>query len=238
MNPLIIPSPYIARSLAVSLAQHNVNAAENNHNVGNLRAFAQFTQHRQIDERWSANVIAIRIRLAGRDDVEAQLAFRPFHTPVRFTRRGADVVLRLAGHDLATGWHIAQHLLANLYALAHLVHADEVAVVDVAVRARANLEVEPIVDAVRLGAADVIGHTRGAQQRAAGAVGNGLISRQHTHAEAARADDFVLSQIGVEIVDGLRQAVEHHVVNEVHRVLVAHLLGDVARYAAKTHIVA
>ena len=72
---------------------------------------------------------------------------------------------RQLGHDRPVG-HLVEHLVDDADALADLVDVEQVARVRVAFGARRDVELELRVDAVRVRAADVVGHAGGAQRRA------------------------------------------------------------------------
>src|SRR5690606_12385391 len=126
-----------SRSLPVSLAEHDVDAAEDRHDVGDLMPLAHLAEHRQVGEAWRADVIAPRIlpriRVAGRDDVIAKLALRILNAPVCLTQRDARRVYLAAGEDrlVLSRFEARQNLLEYTHAFAHLVEAQQVAVVNV-----------------------------------------------------------------------------------------------------------
>src|SRR5205085_3586544 len=129
-------------------------------------ALAHLTERRQVDETWRTHVIAEWIAAAVRHTVEAKFALRVFDVAVALARRNLDRIAGLAAEDrLALRLIQArQQLLENVQALAHLVHADQVAVIDVAVVAHSYVKFQFRVDAVRLRPANIIRDTTGAQQ--------------------------------------------------------------------------
>src|ERR1051326_4000190 len=69
---------------SVHLSQHNVHAAEDNHDVRHEMAKAQVLENRQVDETRRTHPIAIRIRRAVADEIETELALRSFNAAVGF----------------------------------------------------------------------------------------------------------------------------------------------------------
>ena len=76
LNPLRIPFPYIFSPLAIQLAHHNVDDTEQSDEICDLRAQANLLQRSDVDEGWSADMIAPGIWLAVRDHVKAKFTFR------------------------------------------------------------------------------------------------------------------------------------------------------------------
>ena len=72
--------------------------------------------------------------------------------------------------------HSIHRLLDDLEALVHLQHAHQIAVVDIAVRADRDVEVEALVAAIGKDLAHVIGDAAAAQRRAAAPELDGLFS--------------------------------------------------------------
>src|ERR1017187_9019385 len=133
---------------SIHLAQHDVHAAQDDHGVRNPVAEAHVLQHGQIDEAGRSHAVAIRIGRTVADEIKAQFTLRGLDPPIGFTRlRTESPQFRLRVHD-RSGRNVAQSLLQNFHALAHLQNADHVTVVDVAVFAQRHLEVEPSVDAI------------------------------------------------------------------------------------------
>ena len=92
-----------------------------------------------------------------------QTKWRCMSSAVRSRPRAADDVVRIVAQQRPVGRHLVEALLDDAERLAHLLHAHQVAVVDVAVRAERHLEVEAVVDEVRLRLADVVVHADAAQ---------------------------------------------------------------------------
>src|SRR3990170_692669 len=152
-SPRFDPSTSLRASsaLAVDFAQDDVDRAQGGDDVGHLVPTAHLAQRRQVDEGRGPHVVAPRVGLAGGDNVETQFSLRILDPSIRLTGRDAHLVLRLARLDRAFG-DVAHRLLQDAQALAHLVQPQQVAVVDVAAIAGDDVEIETIVNAVRLGA--------------------------------------------------------------------------------------
>ena len=94
-------------------------------------------------------MVAPGIRLAGRDDIVAKLALRGLDAGVDLARRHTHLVLGLAGDDRPSR-DLLHSLLQDSQRLADLIQSDQVVVVQVAVLPQGDVEVEAIIDAVRL----------------------------------------------------------------------------------------
>ena len=82
--------------------------------------------------------------------------------------------------------------------LAHLLHADEIAVVAIAVLADGNVELELGVAFVRLGLAQIPGGARAAHHHAGEAVRPGVVELDHADIDIALLEDAV---VGEQILD-------------------------------------
>ena len=92
-------------------------------------------------------------------------------------------------------------LVQDLERLAHLQDADHVAVIDIAVIAQRNAEIEAVVDAVPVHLANVVVDAAGARHGAADAGVDGQFARQHADALGARHQDFVADQQLLKLVE-------------------------------------
>ncbi len=137
--------------------------------------------------------------------VELEVVDQRFH---RLLHRGP------AGRrDLAVGGQHRARRLAQLVdallhdaeRLAHLFHADEVAVVAVAVLADRNVEVVVLVAVVGLALAQVPGHARAAHHHAREAVGERLFLGHHADVDVALLEDAVRGHQAVEVGQHLRE---------------------------------
>ncbi len=119
-------------------------------------------------------------------------------------------------------------------ALADLVDADQVAVVDVAVVAHGHVEVEAVVDRVGVGAADVVGHAGGAQHRPGRRVVRWPRSAVSTPTPSQRARMISFSvrkRSSSSILRGRRSKTSSRIFSQ-------HALRQVARHAAEAEVVA
>src|SRR5690606_38510921 len=96
-------------------------------------------------------------------------------------------------------------LLDDAGGLPHLGHADQVAVVAVAVDADRDVELDLGVLRVRLLLAQVPGHARTTQHRAGHAPGQRLLGRDHADADGALLPDAVVGEQGLVLVDAVRE---------------------------------
>src|SRR6185436_4216042 len=88
---------------SVHLSKHDVDAAENNHHVGDGLTEAHVFEHRQVDEAWRADQVAVRIRTTITDEVKAEFALRPFNPAIGFARFRAEATqLRFRIDDRAS----------------------------------------------------------------------------------------------------------------------------------------
>ncbi len=116
---------------------------------------------------------------------------------------------------------------------AHLLHAHQVAGLDVALRAGDHVELEAVVDRVRVRAADVVGHAGGAQHRPGHGGVDGILGAQVANALDARDQHLVLGQQAVHLLHFAGQPVVDQFVDLAERVL-----GHVAHHAAEAEVVA
>src|SRR6185503_6591612 len=114
---------------------------------------------REIDKTWGADVIAEWIAATRRYAVVAEFALRILDVSVALARRNLDRVAGGASKDRLTLrlFEARDQLLEDTQTLAHLVHADQVTIIDVTIVAHAHVEFEFRVDAVWLRTANVVG---------------------------------------------------------------------------------
>src|SRR5437899_363843 len=170
------------KRLPIYLSQHDIHAAEDDDDIGYGLAEAHIFQDGQIDKaRWT-DAVAIRVRCSIANEVEAQLAFRRFDSPVRFTDFWAEPAqLRFRIHDRA-GRQSRDGLLQDFQRFAHFEDADHVAVINVAVVTQRDTEFEPVVNAVFVHFAEIVINPGGAKHRAGNASVNCKFARQDTDA--------------------------------------------------------
>ena len=106
--------------------------------------------------------------------------------------------------DLAgrRGFDHRDALLEDAPRLSHLGHANEIAVVRVAVLSDRNLELQLGIAFVRLRAAQVPLHSATSQRRAGDAPVDGLFGRDHADADRAALPDAIVGQESFVLVDG------------------------------------
>src|SRR3989304_2429879 len=83
------------------------------------------------------------------DDIKTKLSLRTLHTPIGFTRRNAHLVLGLA----CLNWtfrNLLDDLLQNANALADFIHTDKITVVHIPVVTHSYIELEPVVNRIRI----------------------------------------------------------------------------------------
>ena len=157
-------------------------------------AEAHVFENRQVDEARRAHAIAIRIRRAVADEIEAELAFRRFDAAISFARfRTEAAQFRFRINDRAVG-NFRAAPAAEFSRTRAFPDAHHVAVINVAVIAERNAEFEAVVDAVFVHLADVVVH---AAARSIGPVMLALMaSSRGKHADVLRArhENFVPGQ--------------------------------------------
>src|SRR5665648_314327 len=136
--------------LAVDASEHHVDAARDGHRIGDLVAAQELGEELQVAEARVAELEPIRVPRPVADDVGAVLAARVLLAGIALARRRRDDVGGAQKAELygAFGQHV-ETLLDDLDRLAHLLHAHLIAVENVAVGLRGDLEVELGVHGVR-----------------------------------------------------------------------------------------
>ena len=183
-----------------------------------------------MNEGRGANLQAVGLPSSVADDVEPQLALGGLGPAVDLPLRGLktlgeqlelldhagqvieDLVLggqrhaRHVGHDRPVG-NLLQELLDHVPALPHLLDADPVPVVCVAVLADRHAPLALAVRGVGLELAQVIVHAGPAQRRPAQSEVDGILGRDHRHALGAGEPDPVGVQEGDVLVQLRREVV-------------------------------
>ena len=151
--------------------------------------------------------------------VELEVVDKRFHRALHVApRRRHD--LAVGGGDRALplgGAQLRQALLHDADRLAHLLHADDLAVVVVAVAADRDVELELLVALVRLRLAQVPGRAGAADHDAGEAPAPGVLERDEADVDVALLEDAVADDELVEVVDDLQERVAERldVVDEV-----------------------
>ena len=116
--------------------------------------------------------------------------------------------LALAGRDRPLPARLQQlphALLHDVGGLAHLLHADHLAIVVVAVGAHRDVELHLLVALVGLGLAQVPGGARAAHHHAREAPGPALVERHDADVDVALLEDAVVDEQGIEVVHHLEE---------------------------------
>src|SRR5262245_469232 len=122
--------------------------------------------------------------------IVAKFSFRILDPRVRLSGGNFDLVRLLAGKDRPVG-DVSDGLFQDSGTLTHFEESDVVSVVEVAVRARDDLELEPVVNAVGGCTADVISDVRGPQDGPGRREVDRLLTREYTNSLAAIEHDLV-----------------------------------------------
>ncbi len=134
--------------------------------------------------------------------------------------------LVIVGAHLAHG-HLVQALLDDAQALSHLLHADQVAIVGVAVDADGHVELDLVVGVVRLTLAQVPLDARAAQHGAAEAQVERVLGRHDADADRARSPQAIRREQVFYFVQALTELADERV-NVVHETD-GQVVGDSAR---------
>src|SRR6185437_9943820 len=191
----------------------------------------------EIDAELALRRLDRRVNLAGRHviafGVELEVMDERFHRALHLAARGRHdlvVVDRHASLPFRRA-QLLDALLHDLRRLAHLLHADEIAVVAVAVLADRDVEIHFGIAFVRLRLAQVPGRARAAHHHAGEAPVPGVGQRHHANVDVALLEDAVVGQQRIEIVDHLEERIAESpdVVDELRRQVLVH--------AARTEVV-
>src|SRR5262245_32305055 len=213
-SPLPIPHSPLPL-LAIYISQYKIYAAQDRQQIGDHRAATDQRDHLHMGERRGADADAIGHRIAVADQVITIVALGRLDVNQRFTRRDhrppahtqkvSDQrldVLHRAFFDrrrrqrvvrfIRPGGHVAQTLLDDPQALAHLGHADDGAVIAISAFGGGDVELELIVAGVGALLSEVPLESACAQARAGHAPLDGLVQRVGADADCARLEDAVL----------------------------------------------
>ncbi len=207
-------------------------------------------------ERRGPHLDPVRPVRSVRHDEHSVLAARPLDRDVRLARRHrealrvheevlderfhlrVDAILRRRDDPVVLDVEIAargnprERLLRNLHALPHLGDADEIPIVDVAVRLRGDLEVVRLVAQIRELLSDVVRHTDRARHGSDQAVLNVIVLRDDADAARPLQPDLVLRQQPFVLVDLGRELVQERrdrLVEPGRQILTQAADADVAR---------
>ena len=150
-------------TLSIHFSHHDIDAAEDNHDVGHGVAEAKVFQHSQIDEARRADAVTIRIRAAVADQIETELAFGRFDAPVGFADRRTKARIFTFGFMIGPAGNLLERLLQDSDALAHLQRAHHQSIVGVAVFPKRNPKFEPRIESIAIHFANIVVHAARAQ---------------------------------------------------------------------------
>ncbi|OIQ68002.1 hypothetical protein GALL_504100 [mine drainage metagenome] len=151
-----------------------------------------------------------------------------FHAGLHlFPRRRRHLVV-FGDHRAGIRAQPVRALFDDAVGLAHLFHADKIAVVAVAVLADRNVEIQAIVDVVGLGLAQIPCHARAAQHRSGHAQVHRPLGGNDPDADRALLPDAVVGQQGFVFIDIGRKA-PGEVVDEIEQRTLAVLVEIVDR---------
>src|SRR6185312_9612544 len=220
----------IAR-LPVYFPENDIHRPDNGDRVGDHVALRHLVHRGEVRKARRADLQAIRLVRAVRDEIDAELALgrldrgvalalghvhalgeelevvdQLFHVRLHLDpRRRRDLVVR--GHDrTGIGAQPVDALPDDAVGLAHLLDAHEVTVVAVAVLADRDVEVDLVVHLVGLLLAQVPGDSRAAQHRPAEAQRERALRGHDADADGPLLPDAVLGEQRLVIVDALREA--------------------------------
>eukprot|EP01137_Pigoraptor_chileana_P034030 Opistho-2@25945 len=236
--------------LAIHLAEHNILSTNDGHNVGNHVPTDHRVKSGEMRKARRTDLAAVGLGCAIRHEVHTKLALRSLDRRVRSScgngislrvelevvdeclhrvlhfgpSRGGDLVV--VNTDLALG-HIVQALVDNAQRLPHLLTADQIAVVAVAVAADRNIKLHAVVHIVGLRLADVPGDTRCAQHGATEAPVHCLLCGHNTNIDETLLPDAVACEKFFSFVNA-RAELLNKLVNVLHEAD-GHVQGDAAR---------
>ena len=238
----------------VHLAEHDVERAQHGGHVRQHVPAAQVVHGLEMREARGADLAAVRLVGAVGDEIDAELALRSldgginlalghmealgvelevmderFHRPLHVTALGRDD-LAVRGIDRALpfrGAKLLEALLHDARGLPHLLHADAVAVVAVAVLADRDVELEFLVALVGLRLAQIPRRARPAHHDPREPPRPRLVERDDSDVNVALLEDPVVRQQAFEVVADLQERIAEvpYLVDELRR----EILVDAAR---------
>src|SRR5208282_1981279 len=188
-------------ALAIHLPEHNINAAQDNDDIRNGMAEAHVFEDRQVDKTGRADAITPGRRPAVADEVKAQFTFGRFNAAVGFAGFGPEIAKFDFGIQDRSGGNVMQGLAENAEGFAHFENPHHVTIKNVPPLSERHAEFEAIVNPVLVHFADVVIDSAGAQPRAGHAGIDRQVAREHAHALAAGAQDFVFTQERLKVVE-------------------------------------
>src|SRR6185312_14514960 len=195
---------------AVHLSEHDIDGPDDRDHIRNQSAARHQVECLQVHKGRRAHAKAVRMRRAVAHDKVAELSLWRFDGNVHLSRWRLED-LRNFRHDRA-GRNAADGLADDADRLAHLLHADHVTVVSVAVLARGNVEIVLLVTGIRLGFAEIPLHARCAEHGTGDADLLALIGRKNADARKPVHPDAILREQILILV----QLAEEHVAETVY----------------------
>ncbi|EXI74626.1 MAG: hypothetical protein AW10_04228 [Candidatus Accumulibacter appositus] len=180
-----------------------------------------------VDAELSLGMLDRRVRLAFRHmhafraqlEVVNQLLHVGFHG---FTIGRCNLVV-VGHHRTRVLPQPVDALLENAIRLAHLFHAHQIAIIGVAGLADRDVEIDPIIDLVRLFLAQVPGNTRAAQHRTGKTTLQGALRRHDGHIDKALLPNPVIGEQRFVLVEQLRKTAGE-IVEEIEKRTAARLV--------------
>ena len=152
-------------------------------------------------------MVAIRLLAAFiRNQIKPELAFRRFDAAVAVAGRDLEIAQLHFRGDMRAWRNVAQRLLQDLDALAHLEHPDVIAVIHVAGVAHGHAEIETAIDAVVVHFAHVILDTAGTGHRTGDTGVDGEFLWQNADTLGAHEQDFVGGEQFLKLIEEPRIA--------------------------------
>src|SRR2546427_5052770 len=148
---------------SINFPKHDVQRSDQRDHVGDKMPDRHPLKRLQIDVRRRTNTHTIRLARSIAHHEHAKLALGSFYRVIYFADRRFDY-LRNLGHHRTFGQSV-ERLLDDHRRLLHLFHANEVAIVRIAVLADRYLKIEVRICRIGLGFANVVFDSGSAQRR-------------------------------------------------------------------------
>src|SRR5450759_1141374 len=215
-----------ARS-SVHLPEHHVDRAHDAGDVGQHVTAAEEIHRAQMREAGRADLALVRLVGAVGDQIDAELALGRLDRGIHFAGRhvealgvelevldqrfhGALHLAALGRHDFAVvdrdpalalgAAQFFQALLHDFYGLAHLLHADAVAIIAVAVLADRYVEFHLGIALIGLRLAQIPGRTRAAHHHPGEAAVPGVGELNHADVDGALLENAVVGEQALDVV--------------------------------------
>ena len=193
---------------------------------------AHLLHRREIDEIGGADVIAVGRGVMVADEVPAEIAARRFDVREYFAFGHAERIRFFARHRFAVR-NVFDGLLQNFDGLADFLNAAPHAVINVAVCADGNVEIETVVNRIGVGAANIIFHARTAQHGTRNAIIHCEVGRQYANVFCAHIKNFVLDEIRFHFIRHFGQTIVRQFARDFEPPF-----RQISPHAAKAHVIA